>query len=365
MSKSTSKLNNKIIFLTSSDINRDGRTKELIDLISFHANVDLISVNSKFIHGLSNSKLRISILVVLLIIKFFKFVLSKKNKSNEQVIFVDNYVAALSYRFISLFLKFKKVIYDMRELYVDYDNYKFFTKFVLQHEKYVFSSCDVLIVPNKARGDYIRENFSIAGSIMLFENIRFLKPSYIEHTDLMSKFDFLKKYKNKIICTGGFSVSRNSHLLCESFASLGDSYALCIIGSGEDEFKKFNFSDNVFFLGRFDLDKLHAISSIFDAGYVHYSFEGLNNIYCSSGKVYEYVSCGLAVCATEHKSLVEFINFSGAGVACNNYIDCIVQVFSSISIYKKNSFNFYNELKEKNYIVDKSVEFFKIVQGVE
>ncbi len=66
-------------------------------------------------------------------------------------------------------------------------------------------------------------------------------------------------------------------------------------------------------LGRVPNHLLPAITAQADVGIVTYPYEGLNNIYCSPNKIFEYAQAGLPVVATEQPPLKEMVESYGIG----------------------------------------------------
>ena len=85
--------------------------------------------------------------------------------------------------------------------------------------------------------------------------------------------------------------------------------------------------------------------SLCDVGILTYTFDGLNNIYCSPNKLFEYTQAGLPVVATAQPSLVNIVRKYdiGAIVGETNYsaepsefADAVIEVLNNYQSYKAN-----------------------------
>ena len=86
-----------------------------------------------------------------------------------------------------------------------------------------------------------------------------------------------------------------------------------------------------------------------DVGIVNYSMKNRNNIYCASGKVYEFLSLNMPVLTTENYSLKDFINNNNFGISNNDFKKSINAMAEKISFYKQKSSSFSSIDKIYNY----------------
>lgn len=339
----------------------DGRLQELKKICDKLGSVKLVCFgdckNNKYIvtTGFHYSVFNF---IKLLIVSLFEFFRTKK----IDVLFIDNcYVAWIGY-FLSFFRKNKIIIYDMRELYLN-DNNNLKLKLLLFFEKKLIEKANYIYVANDYRRNEVLKRFKISGEVLVFENVRFL----VDANELPS--DIFGKLKPKdcfnIISTGGYSTSRGSDYLISQFLKLPPKYKLFIVGTGKKEFMSIYGNDNidnkVLFVDKMPIDDLRDLMKDMDIGIVHYSFKDLNNIYCASGKVYEYIGEGIPVVTTEHLTLIDFCNESHAGIADNEYVSAIVKISNELLFYKNNAINYANKNSIKQYTNIFSKSFVKKV----
>src|SRR5699024_4955541 len=130
---------------------------------------------------------------------------------------------------------------------------------------------------------------------IIFENIRILEgDSNKNELDTKYKDHFKSKYN--LISTGGYSLSRRTDSLVESMRHLTDKFTLYIVGGGPREDKKFLDRiinkyklKNIIFLDKVPMSELKYLVAKSQIGIVHYGDSDLNNKYCASGKIYEFI----------------------------------------------------------------------------
>ena len=69
---------------------------------------------------------------------------------------------------------------------------------------------------------------------------------------------------------------------------------------------------------------------------VNYHQNDTNNLYCASGKLYEFVLDGLPVVTTENPPLTDLCESFKFGIADNGYSDAIKSIKSNYDFYKGN-----------------------------
>jgi len=66
----------------------------------------------------------------------------------------------------------------------------------------------------------------------------------------------------------------------------------------------------------------------------------MNNKFCASGKIYEFVFEGLPVITTENLPLVDLVKRHHIGVSSDNYYNGIITIYKDYLYYKENVLSF-------------------------
>jgi glycosyltransferase involved in cell wall biosynthesis len=199
------------------------------------------------------------------------------------------------------------------------------------------------------------------------------KHSFVNNTaiEIASKYNFSDNDKI-IIYQGDVTIDRNLDLFLDSLYTLPFEYKFLIIGDGVAVpllSIKYNLFVNsrLFFTGRIANTDLPYYTRLGKIGIVSYPFTGLNNIFCSPNKVYEYAQSGLILLSTGQKTLQNMIDKYNIGLyilESDKTIDItnkIVSLFHNFDNFQNNLNKFINEnlweseIKEYKNILNKMI----------
>jgi hypothetical protein len=285
------------------------------------------------------------------------------------ILFIDNRRAIIPGLIINFIKKPKNIILDVRELYISNEVKHVVGKIGCFFESKMIKRANIILCANKYRAEFMKKYYNLAYLPEVYENIRKLNQN-----NKMVNDKFINKYRHifqkdtiKIISTSGYSVSRTNDKLVEAICKLGNKYDLFLVGGGNKEDKliidniilKYNIN-NVYFIEMVESEKLGYLLGNCDIGIVNYHQNDLNNKYCASGKIYEFLFAGLPVVTTENIPLYEMCNEFNIGVSDNEYINGIEKICSNYIFYKdnvdiyiksidveKNNFETVSKIKEK------------------
>lgn len=326
------------LLITMGVYDFDGRLRSLYELFSKVGNCELISfaANNHFLKSSSSSSL--SFYNYFKMFSFIIFSFFTTIRKSDYIV-IDNYYTSVFGVLIKYTLN-KKIIYDMRELYCEKpSNYRLFTRVLIWAERLLIGKSDIVLVANQERKNYLIKNYKNITNVVVFENVRFLPCNESSYSIDKKLLELISSYECCVVSTGGYSESRGTGVLINSFTQLPDSFGLFIVGGGESEFLENHDCrpSNVHFLPKVPYEFLSNILLLMDIGVVHYSFDDVNNRLCASGKVYEYIALGLPVVTTEHKSLIRFCMDSNAGIADNSYFKAIKLIYDDLEEYSVNA----------------------------
>ena len=254
----------------------------------------------------------------------------------------------------------KFIVQDMAELY-DIRKVKNFTgKAGCFFEHRMLKKADIVICANEARRDYMERHYDYGCKYLIYENSGWLEYSdEVDFAALERRFHpMLDNEKVKIVSTAGTSLERGTDRLVGCMPALRDTAALYLVGGGTDRdndtviglIEELGVSDAVHVIGRLGQNELKYFLSRCDIGAVIYSKDDLNNIYCSSGKLYEYAYEGLPIAATDNEPLARLCTEKGIGASGPDLEDSIRTVISDYEYYKKNVLSFREEFSRQHLI---------------
>lgn len=274
--------------------------------------------------------------------------LTIKNKRFD-ILFVNDRKSLIPSLFIYFFKKPKIIIQDVSELYLFKEVKGISGKFGCILEYFFFKRSNLLICANKYRARIMKKIFSLRETPLVFENIRCLEHNDQELQSGINQNEAQPEDNKKIrvISTSGCSLSRLTDSLVLAFKELEEKYELYLVGclDGTDRkaietLIKVNCLSNVHLLGKLDQNDLKRMIRKCHIGIVNYNSRDVNNRYCASGKIYEFLFEGLPVVTTENLPLVHLVNKNKIGIADNSFYRGIEKVACNYSYFSENVFAF-------------------------
>lgn len=335
-----------IFFISYGIYEHDGRLRELMNVAKHLGNAQYI------IRSMSNATNRNGHIYIVNgsgIFGYLKFIISCLVKwlknNNIDILFVDNRKASLVALLMMLMRKPKYIVVDLRELYIINEVKSIIGKLGCISEYIIVKHANVIICANKYRAEIMKNYYELKTYPLIFDNVRSLKYSgKYTKKQLDEKFGhYFSNNTIKVISTSGCNISRTNERLVRAMVDLGVKYELFLVGGGDKRdihlikkiIKEYKLN-NVHLLGKLDQDELKYFIRKCHIGIVNYSKDDMNNKYCASGKIYEFLFEGKPVVTTENIPLVELCKNYQIGVSNDNYAEGIMEVTQNYDFYVKN-----------------------------
>lgn len=275
---------------------------------------------------------------------FLLFICQKMGELGLQdIIFIDNRKGILPGYLAKRLTHARYVVQDCRELYSYKSASGIAGKLGCLIEKIFTRRSDVVIAANGYRARRMVKMFGLKETPLNYENIRRLVYSdekAKQQIEEECKEFFTDTQKFRIISTAGCDVSRTTVRMVEAMQGLGENFELLLIGESDEEdeliiretIRSQNLT-NVKIFPRMDENHLKYFIMHSQLGMVTYHQRDLNNKYCASGKIYEFLFEGKPVVTSTNPPLKEFCEKYKVGQASDDYESAIRMIADNYTYY--------------------------------
>jgi glycosyltransferase involved in cell wall biosynthesis len=225
-------------------------------------------------------------------------------------------------------------------------------------EKKCIDWCDQIIMPEKNRIVYFKKKYPRLGEVLLLENFPRQTDIPKQHHDLFRKIYPIGKDQKIVLHTGLIAAKRHVEELIDSMSLCGEEFVLVLLGrtfkgykqSLNDRIKGAGLQQRVFLHDAVPNTKILSYMASGDIGTAFYSNTNINNYYCASNKLYEYIALKKPVLTNNYPGLLQSVESFKQGVCLEtmtpeNLVKGYVQACDSASIIPGNK-KFYWEERE-------------------
>jgi glycosyltransferase involved in cell wall biosynthesis len=192
-------------------------------------------------------------------------------------------------------------------------------------EKKCLKSCDQVIMPEKNRIAYFKKKYPDVGEILLLENFPRRTEIPTEREDLFRRIYPIAKDQKIVLHTGLIAARRQVEELIDSMALCGDEFALVLLGRTfkgyeqtlRDRIKKSGLNQRVFLHDAVPYADILRYMAAGDIGTAFYSNINVNNYYCASNKMFEYIALEKPVLTNNYPGLLEYVEKFRQGICLN------------------------------------------------
>lgn len=326
----------KILLLSNSRYNSDGRLKELNKLCQRVDETILIDKSRGFLEMLK------------------KLLFLKK----IDILFIDNRAIIPIALLFCFFKRPRYIVQDCREMYFCREQKHLKSKIGCFFEYIMLKKVNIIIVANKYRARIMKKAYNLDKKILIFENIRNFDDQKYEEMILEIKYEkLLERNTFKIISTSGYTGNSLDKNLIKFIEKAEGNYELFFVGK-INKLKKIE-QKNIHYIDKIPFSELRFLLNKMNVGYVGYEIINLNTKYCASGKIYEYLNENLPILSHKNIPLKNFIKKYNVGVSGDNINELIKRLEQNPEFYKENILQF-KKLNKKRI----EENFIKVIQGI-
>lgn len=186
------------------------------------------------------------------------------------------------------------------------------------------------ITLNKSIAQFYREKYPRLPEAVLIPNAasRVKQPEYDGRLHHAAR---LRPEQKILLFQGGYSLHRGIHALLESSSHLNDDWSLVFMGWGKLEQDIRSYADlesdrppgraRVAMVKGAPHDELLAWTAGASLGTIPYENTGLNHLYCSPNKLWEYPAAGVPILASDMPEMKSKIDDCGIGLTVNRALN--------------------------------------------
>jgi len=324
----------RVVMIVYNEIDYDGRVQRSAVALSHNYDLTVVSIDScrnYYNENFTTKAIRLPCIKNFKWIRHFLFWL----KATPIIIHLKPHICYSHDFFVAFpgliwsYLTRSKYVYDAHELIIPEKGKKQSKKetFFYLLEKISVNFSNLVIAANKERSNLMKEHYALKKAPLIIRNIPHAPEQCNEN--IFHEYTFLKnKDQDEIwlVYQGDINLERGIKPFMMAMQHTDRRFKLLFIGGGPDlnYIKRFvidkQLNEKILILGKIPRDHLHLILTSCDIGIVTYPFQGLNNIYCASNKIFEYAQAGLSVLATCQPPLRSIIEKYKLGIllGCNN-----------------------------------------------
>jgi glycosyltransferase involved in cell wall biosynthesis len=189
-------------------------------------------------------------------------------------------------------------------------------------EKHCVAHCDHIIMPEKNRIAYFKQKYSSIRRVLLLQNFprRTDIPEHIH--DVFRRLYPISKDQKIILHSGLIAAKRHVGELVESMTLCGSKFVLVLLGTTFKGYKEIlgaqikalGLQDRVFLHDPVPHSDVLRYMASCDIGIAFYENTNLNNLYCASNKLYEYIALNKVVLTNNYPGLVDSVEKYRQGI---------------------------------------------------
>jgi glycosyltransferase involved in cell wall biosynthesis len=193
-------------------------------------------------------------------------------------------------------------------------------------EKRYIGYCDRIIMPEKNRIAYFKTKYPQVEEVRLLENFPRRSDIPDKKEDLFRRVYPIKADQKIILQTGMVATKRHVEELVDSMTLCDARFVLVLLGRAfkgydktiKERIRRAGLQQRVFLHEAVPNAEILRYMNSCDIGTAFYSNINLNNFYCASNKLYEYIALKKPVITNNYPGLIETVAKFGQGVCLEN-----------------------------------------------
>jgi glycosyltransferase involved in cell wall biosynthesis len=224
-----------------------------------------------------------------------------------------------------LYRRHARVIYDVHELFPESQT-GLRRRVWSALERWMVLGCSGYILPQSLRLKYFASKYDLpADAMALVENFPSTSYAFSRQNRLREALG-LQPETVILLCTGVLGPGRGIEQMISAIPELDRRYVLVLLGPTFRDYnrdllaqiREAHAEERVFLLPEIPYVLMLDYINSADIGLVFYRNNNLNNYWCASNKLYEFIFCAKPVVTNDYPGLAEVVQRQGLGVCVGN-----------------------------------------------
>jgi glycosyltransferase involved in cell wall biosynthesis len=177
------------------------------------------------------------------------------------------------------------------------------------------NSCDYIIMPESNRISYYEKKYPNIPKPLLLENFPRKRDITAEKIDLFREIYPISIEQKIVLYSGSMGPERYIEELIESMSMCSEEFVLVIVGRAykgyeetiREKIRNLGLSERVFLHEAVPHTEILQYMAACDIGVAFYRNTNLNNYYCASNKLYEYIALDKQILTNNYPGLLEAV----------------------------------------------------------
>ena len=216
--------------------------------------------------------------------------------------------------------KHAKLVYDSHELYCEQELTQKAKDEWGHLEKRLISQCDLVITVNNSISNELSSRYNIKKPLVIRNFDRRAPSQTVGKTDYLRSSFNLSQSDSIVLLQGGLLENRNLETFIESARYFPENLFGVFLGDGpfkaelKNLSRKIEVDHKILFHDAVSQDLLLNITASATVGLIPYQPTCLNNFLCTPNKMFEYISAGLPIIATDLPEISKVVNSYNIGL---------------------------------------------------
>ncbi len=257
-------------------------------------------------------------------LRFWRIALAEAQRRRPRFVVAEDFYTTFP-ALLAALLTGAKLLYDAHELMIPERGQRQDWRYRIWYplEKLAVRRAALVIAANEERARVMQRHYRLPQTPVVMQNFPPEREGAVDKAAILKRYPQFSRSSSEerlLLYQGNIHLTRGLDRFIQALASLPPRYRLIMAGGGphlerlRSTGRPFVEAGRLVFLGPVENRILLELAAAADVGIVAYPFQGQNNIYCASNKVFEYLQAGIPVVSTDQPPLRRLVEDYNIGI---------------------------------------------------